>query len=200
MKFNLNNIEKKNGHIKKYIYKCFSILVYLLIFTILIYVFISEITNLKIAGYEAFVIVSDSMEPQINKGDIVIIKNVPEKNINEGDVITFKNKGEYITHRIIKIEKNNGKNLYLYKGDKNEVQDIDKIEYSQIKGIQIGKIPLIGKLVIKASNQNNSIVLLIISILILLYRRAKKINDKRKGRRKKKKIEDERYFQNQKDN
>lgn len=195
MEPNIENIRKREKMISKIIYKCFSILIYLMIFIILIYLFISEITSVKLSGYEAFVIVSKSMEPQINIGDIVIIKYLPEEVIKVGDIITFEKNNEYITHRIVKIENNGNKKLYTTKGDNNKVNDIEKIEYSQIKGIKVGKIPFIGKLILKVANQKNILIILI--IVILLYRRAKKIDEKKKGRRKKKKIEDERYFKNQ---
>jgi len=198
MKHNLENMRESEKKTKEIIYKCFSVLIYLLVFVILIYLFINEITSIKISGYEAFVIVSESMEPQINTGDIVIIKPIPEKDIKVGSVITFEKNNEYITHRVTKIENEENKKLYTTKGDNNKVEDLEKTEYSQIKGIQVGKIPFIGKLVLKASNQK--VIIIVLILVILLYRRAKKIDNKKKGRRKKKKIEDERYIKSQENN
>lgn len=194
MKPNLDNIGK-NETLRKITYKCFSILIYIIISIILICLLINRLTNKEIFGYEAFIITSESMEPKIKTGDIVVIKHVLENDIKQGDIITFEKNNEYITHRVVKIEDIENKKRYTTKGDNNKVNDSGKIEYSQIKGVKVITIPLVGKLVLKVANEKGVIVVLI--FIILLYIRAKKIDKKKIKRRKKKKIEDEKYFKNQ---
>ena len=54
---------------------------------IMVFIFINTI---KISNYEAFVIISESMEPTIHVGDIIVIKKVDKNNIKKEDIITFE--------------------------------------------------------------------------------------------------------------
>jgi signal peptidase I len=53
-------------------------------------------------GYKPLRIVSDSMEPTIQKGAMIIVKEVPFNSLEVGDIITFERPdGSLNTHRII---------------------------------------------------------------------------------------------------
>lgn len=177
---------KNNGSIGKF----FAFAAYLLIFFVLVYIFINGVNIFKSHSYEAFVIIGDSMEPEIKIGDVVIIKKVSSKDLDEGDVITYEKNDEYITHRITEI-KHDGKNkVYTTKGDKNSVDDSEDVKFQDIKGVKVGKIPFIGVFIIIISKQKYIIIVLI--IVYFLYKRAKCLDKRKIERRIKKKIEDER--------
>lgn len=132
----------------------------------------------SINGIKTFCIISGSMEPQIQINDIVIVKEVPETEINIGDIISFNVNGEIITHRIIEIEKGQyNKNLYITKGDANNVEDEEKITYEQIEGKYINKISKVGKIVFALKNKTTLVIVLV--ILILLYVIDQKSNNKK---------------------
>lgn len=191
----LNIIEQLKGNkeqVIKLLYKFFKILIYILIFMFLIFIYINEMKSIKTFNYEAFVIVSESMEPEINVGDIVIIKKITEDSIKEEDIITFEKNDEYVTHRVKEINEQNGEKIYTTKGDNNKVEDVEEVHYSEVKGIVIFQIPYIGFMILKISKQKNLIIILI--IFILLYRMAQKSDNKKKERIKKKRIEDEKVF------
>lgn len=193
MKFNINEQLKNNKEIiTKFGYILLRIFVYLLIFILLILIFINEKNSLKAFNYTAVIIVSESMEPEINVGDIIIIKNSLQNDIKENHIITFEKDNEYITHRVVRIEEQNNEKLYITKGDNNKVNDVEKIRFSEIKGIKIAQIPYIGLLILKVSRQKNILIILI--VLVLLYIRALKVDNKKKERIKKKRIEDEKNF------
>jgi len=194
MELNLYNIGK-NETLRKVTYKCFSIIIYIIISIILICLLINKLTNKEILGYQAFIITSESMEPEIKIGDIIIVKHTLEDTIKQGDIITFERNSENITHRVVKIEKIENIKKYTTKGDNNRISDSGKIEYSQIKGVKVITIPLVGKLVLEVANEKS--VVIVFAFIILLYIRAKKIDKKKIKRRKKKRIEDEKYFKNQ---
>ena len=72
--------------------------------------------------YKAYNITTNSMEPTINMGDIIIVKKVKdEENLKNGDIISFNKNGEIITHRIIDIVETNGEKRYITKGDNNNI-------------------------------------------------------------------------------
>ena len=193
MNFNIKEQFKNSKEIiTKIGYILLRIFVYLLIFILLILIFINEKNSLKAFDYTAVVIVSESMEPEINVGDVIIIKNGLQNDIKENDIITFEKDNEYITHRVVEIDEQNNEKLYITKGDNNKVNDVEKIHFSEIRGVKIAQIPYIGLLILKVSKQKG--ILIILTILILLYIRALKTDNKKKERIKKKRIEDEKNF------
>ena len=134
-------------------------------------------------GYKTFSIISGSMEPKININDIVIVKNVDKNQIKINDIITFKIEDETITHRVINIKQIDNKLIYTTKGDSNEVTDIEKIEYNQIEGKYVGKIPKIGKLL--SILKNKYIFGLILIFLIIFYMLQRKNIQKKITRKEK---------------
>ena len=151
---------------------------------------INRIEEISVFGCKAYVITTNSMSPKLKDGDILIIKKEKEENLKIGDIITFQKNGINITHRITKIEEEQGKKIYTTKGDNNTVEDSEKVKYEEIKGKELIKIPLLGKFI--KSLQNQIVFLLIILlILILIYWKINLI-EKKNIRREKKKIEDER--------
>ena len=134
------------------------------------------------------------MKPSINKEDVVIVKKEKEDKLNIGDVITFKKDNKVITHRITNIEEQDGKKIYTTKGDNNNLEDHEKIDYSIIEGKNILTIPKLGYVV---SILENQIVFLfiVLMLLILIFFKIRK-QEKMENRREKKKIEQERRNKN----
>ena len=54
-------------------------------------------------GYKNFIILTGSMEPTLNTGDIVFVKETTD--IKEQDIISFKVNNSIVTHRIIETKK-----------------------------------------------------------------------------------------------
>ena len=113
-----------------------TITIFLAIFTFLvmslaIYNFISvKIFNKdypNLFGYTFFEIVSGSMSPTIEKGDMILVKLDSEYNV--GDIVSYKDNDSIITHRI--VEKNDS--YYVTKGDANNTLD-NPIKEEQIIG------------------------------------------------------------------
>lgn len=101
--------------------------------------------------YGAYVIVSGSMEPIIKVRDAVIVRRCEEKDVKIGDVVTYRSQDEafygiLITHRVVNIEEKDGHKLYITKGDHNETIDRTPVNFSQIRGKVIMRIPKIGYL------------------------------------------------------
>ena len=100
--------------------------------------------------YGAYVIVSGSMEPIIKIRDAVITRRVDNiDDINKGDVVTYRSMEEayygiLITHRVVDIQKKDDKVLFVTKGDHNETVDRSPIEFGQITGKVIMRVPKVG--------------------------------------------------------
>ena len=58
------------------------------------------------------------MGPFIRDGDIIIAKKVGPKHMVSGDIIFYRLRGKFCAHRIIRKSKENGKTVFLTKGDR----------------------------------------------------------------------------------
>lgn len=134
-------------------------------------------------GYKTFSIVTGSMEPTIKINDIIIVKKEDKKNIRKNDIITFKIENEIITHRVIDIAYDNGTLIYTTKGDKNDVTDIERVQFEQIEGKYVTKITKIGK--IFTILKNKYIFSLILILLIIFYIIQRKTIQRKKERKNK---------------
>ena len=129
----------KNSKIMHSIEKIISILIYIIIIpiiifnlTIMIKSYINPTEIPDFFGLKSFVIVSESMESTIMKGDAIFIKKVNQDELKINDIISFHNKDEIITHRIVKVIEENGKTKYITKGDNNRREDKEHITYEKI--------------------------------------------------------------------
>ena len=94
--------------------------------------------------YGLLVIGSGSMTGTINKGDAIIFKQYKNEPIEEGMILVFNSDELQKVHRVIKIERANGKTQYYTKGDANQDQDDGYIVSSDIVGIEKIRIRNIG--------------------------------------------------------
>ena len=160
-------------------YTIFFLLV-LIVCMIIFYFIISKIFTKKGEDtrppFALYMIVSPSMEPNINVYDVVLDKKV--NNINKlkvGDVITFKSNsiisnGLVVTHRINKIENNNGEIYFITKGDNNQNPDSGKVNNENIYGKVIMKIPQLGRLTTFLSNRGVWLIVIVLpSLAIIIY-------------------------------
>lgn len=94
--------------------------------------------------YGAYVIATESMTGELNRGDVAIYESYEEQLIIEGQVIVFEQNGSAIVHRVVDIEIINGITRYHTKGDANEDWDADYILDSDIIGLVNYKLPFLG--------------------------------------------------------
>lgn len=195
MKYNIESIEKRRKTIKN-IKRVVNIVLIILVYNIVL-LFISSINrtqNINIFRYKSYIITTNSMEPSIKVGDVVVTKSIKEKDLKEGDVITFRDNQEVITHRIVKIDNVDNMNYYITKGDNNNVEDQKKVVYSEIEGKSILIIPGLGKFI--GILENKIMVLAILLVVLIICFWKIKIEEKRDSRREKKKIEEEKKIKN----
>ena len=190
MKYDIESIKRRNKN-RKRITKIIDVFLVILIYNVILVMFscTNKIEQVNIFGYEAYIVTTDSMKPSISSGDVVIVKEVEEQELDKGDIITFTKNGETNTHRITNIEEKEGEKYYTTKGDNNNVEDSEKVKFSEIIGKQIITIPYLGKIINALENKVIFLVIVLI-ILILYFLRIKQI-EKKENRREKKKIEEE---------
>lgn len=94
--------------------------------------------------YGALAVGSGSMTGTIDLGDVAIFEQYKTQELKVNDIIIFKQDGKTMVHRIIEINRINGENTYITKGDYNKNRDNWYVYPKNIKGIVMFKIKYIG--------------------------------------------------------
>ena len=127
-------------------------------------------------AFSLYTIISGSMEPNINVYDVVVDTKVDNpEDIKVGDIITFTSSssltyGVTITHRVIAIDNSNGVYRYRTQGDNNLVPDDTYVEFGNVLGKVLFKVPQLGRvqfLLLKAGSW--LFIILIPSLGIVIY-------------------------------
>ncbi len=116
-----------------------------------------------VLGYNPIVVLSGSMEPTYKTGSVIYYKKTSLEDLKENDVITFvSRKGELVSHRIVGIDNDQ----FETKGDANEVKDVSKVSYENIKGkVARFSIPYVGYYI---RNVNDNLTIIVLTLVIIL--------------------------------
>lgn len=106
----------------------------------------------SVAGHPLFIVLSGSMTPVIDTGDLVIdqaVSPAQAAHLHTGQIITFhRGTGATpITHRIVKVTAAGDTVAYTTKGDANNAADVVPVGPAQIVGLYDFKIPMGGRVV-----------------------------------------------------
>ena len=100
-------------------------------------------------SYFPNVIISGSMRPHIEIGDIVIVQRVDLDEVQAGDVIQFREAGVRVNHRVLEIQEDDrGLPLFITKGDNNPNPDTEPVKAEQFLGRVVHVVPRLGWLTI----------------------------------------------------
>ena len=81
----------------------------------------------SVAGTLPLIVLTDSMYPLIESGDLIICHTAEPEEIQVDDVIAFfdpaGNGSSIVTHRVIEISEQNGQTAWKTKGDNNNTED-----------------------------------------------------------------------------
>ena len=170
---------------KKKFNKILKVIVYpfiILIFSLVIYVgymkYIKHENDVNIFGFRTYLVATGSMEPEYSIGDMIIIKETPKEKIKAGDVINYisENKADTITHRVIEVEEKQGQTYYKTKGDNNNSEDPEPINYNQVQGVLVFKISKLGKVITKLLTGTG--ITILFAFIILSYLKDKNKEEK----------------------
>lgn len=162
-----------------FLYAILTILV-IIIITVVVY-YIEQKQNLKKGDYtaplfSAYVIISNSMEPNIHVNDAVVTRRVSGHSVEKGDIITFISEspisyGATITHRVVEVtQDSNGFYLFRTKGDNNNTEDSWLVPEDNLMGKVMFKIPKLGYLQQFLSTSYGWILVIVIpSLGVIIY-------------------------------
>lgn len=181
-------IKEKNNKKEKRrkIFKIISYPLITLIFLLVLYAgymkYIKKENDISILGFRQYMVATGSMQPKYNVGDLIIIKETPKEKIQVGDVINYisANGIDTITHRVIEILEKEGETYYRTKGDNNNSEDPELVNFNQVQGVLIFKISKVGTIMTKLLTETG--IIIIFAFIMLSYLRDKNKEEKRIAR------------------
>lgn len=129
--------------------------------------------KLSLFNFRLFSVVSQSMVPVYDIGDVLVAKEQDPSTIKEGDIVSylgttgsFANK--VVTHRVVNVEKReDGKYYYRTKGDANLVEDPIVME-DQLYGVVVYKSVLLSLVYRIVGTQIGFFMFIIIPIMFVI--------------------------------
>lgn len=159
----------------------YAIFMWLILIGIMLLVYIAD-TKIRAAKgdfspskFNAYVVLTGSMLPEITPNDVVVTKKVEGKDLIVGDIITFipsdsRISNILVTHRILNkyYDATTQKYTYQTKGDNNNTPDFTLAEDQNVIGKVIFKIPKIGYIQALLATRGGLIIVILIPALVIL--------------------------------
>ncbi|MFB6143458.1 MAG: signal peptidase I [Halorientalis sp.] len=124
-------------------------------------------------GAEAsYVVLSDSMSPTIEAGDVVVVRPTDPAAIEEGDIITFsaarQGGPDRVTHRVVAVRETAEGRVFRTKGDANEEPDPEPVPAEAVVGTVWVTIPLVGHLLVFAGTDLGILAFVVVPAVMLV--------------------------------
>ena len=126
----------------------------------------------SIGGYLPLIVLTDSMYPDIESGDLIICHTVKAEEIKVRDVISFfdpaGNGTSIVTHRVIEILEENGELRFRTRGDNNNTEDRDLVTPDDLVGIYKSRIPGAGHIAMFMQSTTGLIICVVLPIILIV--------------------------------
>ena len=129
--------------------------------------------KMALLNYRLFTVVTGSMEPKYNIGDVLISKDVDPEIIEIGDTVSYLGaegnfNGKIVTHEVINIEKNEtGELLFHTKGIANLVQD-PIVNEKQLYGKVVYKANILSFIYKTISSKLGMLLCVILPLMVII--------------------------------
>lgn len=130
----------------------------------------------SIAGFTPMSVLTGSMSPELEPGDMIITRRLEPEEIGIGDVVSYRlAAGTLVTHRVTDIVRENGRLRFQTKGDANNTVDPKLIDSGEIVGIYLFKIPKGGYIADLMRTPFAALLLIVVPALLLTGSGLKKL-------------------------
>jgi signal peptidase len=126
----------------------------------------------------AYAVASDSMEPAIPRGSVVIVSDVPASAVESGDVLTYRgaeSSAVTTTHRVVAVRRAGDDRRFVVKGDANPQPDPESVAPSQVVGRVTATIPVVGHAVLAVGVTGPLLALVVAPALVLAGDRTRRL-------------------------
>lgn len=176
---NMKNLLKIIWKVLKWVMSIFIILIVSVIV-------IQRVSNNKftLGGYSIFTVVTQSMIPKYQVGDMLLAKSVDTSKLKVGDDVVYMGavgtfQGKIVTHQIVEIEEGSPRKFHT-KGINNMIED-PVIDETQIFGKVVMKLTILSMISKVISNQVGFFFIIFVPIVVLVFGIVMDtVNDKKK--------------------
>ena len=108
----------------------------------------------SIGKYTPLIVLTESMEPKIQSGDLILCKEIKASEVKTDNVISFfdpeGNGSSVVTHRVIELVYEDGELVgFRTQGDNNDIEDRLTVPVENLVGIWTGKrVGLLGHVIL----------------------------------------------------
>jgi len=130
----------------------------------------------SIMGYCITPVLTSSMSPVIEPGDMIITRIMTPDKIKIGDIITYKASEDIlITHRVVKILQQQEQIMFQTKGDENNTEDQRLVSKDQLVGSFNYRIPYGGYFLKFVKSTVGFVIVIVLPIGLIIGCELKKI-------------------------
>lgn len=126
----------------------------------------------SVGGMLPLIVLTDSMYPEIESGDLIICNTVEAQDIQVNDVISFfdpaGNGTSIVTHRVVEIFEENGEIFFRTRGDNNNTDDKEPVPAENLVGIYRMRIAGAGNVAMFMQSTTGLIICVIMPIILMV--------------------------------
>ena len=126
----------------------------------------------SIGGMLPLIVLTDSMYPEIESGDLIICNTAEAEDIKVNDVISFfdpaGNGTSIVTHRVIEIVEEDGEILFRTRGDYNNTEDKELVPAENLVGVYKMRIAGAGHIALFMQSTAGLIICVVLPIILLV--------------------------------
>lgn len=126
----------------------------------------------SIGGVLPLIVLTDSMYPEIESGDLIICHTAEAEDIEVRDVIAFfdpaGNGSSIVTHRVIEVVEENGTLSFRTRGDNNNAEDRLLVPADNLVGVYQSRIAGAGHIAMFMQSTTGLIICVVLPIILLV--------------------------------
>lgn len=126
----------------------------------------------SVGGRVPLIVLTDSMDPKIKSGDLIICRTIDAKDVKVDDIISFfdpaGNGTSIVTHRVIEIVDEEGKLYFRTRGDNNNTEDKELVPADKLVGIYKMRIAGAGHVALFMQSTAGLIICVLLPIVLLV--------------------------------
>ena len=126
----------------------------------------------SIGGTLPLIVLTDSMHPEIDSGDLIICNTAEAEDIKVNDIISFfdpaGNGTSIVTHRVIEIVEEDGEIFFRTRGDNNNTEDKELVPAENLVGVYKMRIAGAGHIAMFMQSTAGLIICVVLPIILLV--------------------------------
>lgn len=126
----------------------------------------------SVGGYLPLIVLTDSMYPEIESGDLIICHTIEADEVEVNDIIAFfdpaGNGTSIVTHRVIEVIEHNGTYNFRTRGDNNNTEDKDLVPAENLVGEYRTRIGGAGNVALFMQSTTGLVVCVVLPIILLV--------------------------------